>query len=83
MVPFVPHSHFHLWDAEHGHGYEYWMTQCFAWVRRCDALVRLPGESSGADREAALARELGIPVFDGVDAALALRQPIVTVEPSV
>jgi hypothetical protein len=32
-------------------------------VRRCDAVWRLPGDSSGADGEVRLARKLGKPVF--------------------
>lgn len=43
--------------------YEAWMRLDFELVRRCDALVRLPGESTGADREVALAHELRLPVF--------------------
>lgn len=34
-----------------------------AFVAVCDALLRLPGESPGADEEVALAESLGIPVF--------------------
>jgi hypothetical protein len=41
------------------------MRMDFDWLRACDVLLRLPGESSGADREAALAREFGIAVFEG------------------
>lgn len=61
-VPFVPHL-FHLWDLNAPKPYEAWMEICLAWVTKCDALVRLPGESAGADREVARARELGLPVF--------------------
>ena len=42
--------------------YESWMHLDMRGVRRCDALIRLPGESPGADRELELARELGLPV---------------------
>lgn len=42
--------------------YEEWMNHCLAWVRKCDVLFRLPGESPGADREVALAEKLGIHV---------------------
>lgn len=47
--------------------YEVLMAEDLEWVGRCDVLVRLPGESPGADREVARARELGRPVFHGVD----------------
>ena len=42
--------------------YESWMHLDMRGVRRCDALIRLPGESPDADRELELARELGLPV---------------------
>lgn len=70
LHPFVPHlswfSHF-----VHATDYEDWLAYDFAWLQRCDALVRLPGESAGADREAAEARRLGLPVFEGVGRLLA------------
>jgi hypothetical protein len=65
-APFVPHlSHFmHYLEPQ---GYEVWMEQDFEWIRVCHALLRLPGESSGADREVSLATDLGIPVFHSMD----------------
>ena len=42
--------------------YEDWMKIDLELIRRCDVVLRLPGESSGADREVAYAEELGIPV---------------------
>lgn len=45
--------------------YEDWMEMDFALLEMCDVLLRLPGESAGADREVARARELGIPVALG------------------
>lgn len=42
--------------------YEDWMRTDEEKVRRCDVLLRLPGESSGADREVRLAESIGIPV---------------------
>lgn len=32
-------------------------------LERCDAVLRLPGESRGADQDVAIARERGIPVY--------------------
>ena len=43
--------------------YEDWMQMDLAIVPRVDALIRLPGESKGADREVQKARECGIPIF--------------------
>jgi hypothetical protein len=62
FFPFVPHV-FHHWPFENS--YERWMEFDLAWVRRCDGLIRLPGDSPGGDREVALARELGLLIWFG------------------
>jgi hypothetical protein len=62
MAPFAPlYSHFQ--HMAHPRPYEDWANVDFEWVRVCDCLLRLPGESSGADAEVKLANEIGIPVF--------------------
>lgn len=61
-VPFVPHL-FHFWELVSPRPYEAWMALDLFMLARCDALLRLPGESPGADREVAHAFKLGIPVF--------------------
>ena len=61
-VPFIPHL-CHLWHLISPHEYEYWMLYCFEWLERCDGLLRLPGESEGADREVDRMLILGKPVF--------------------
>ena len=68
-LPYVPHLT-HLWHTVSPHPWEDWMRLDMEWIRACDALVRMPGESTGADLEVEQARNLGIPVFDGVDAFL-------------
>jgi hypothetical protein len=35
-------------------------------LQRCDAVLRIPGASRGADQDVALARERGLPVFTRV-----------------
>ena len=62
-VPFVPHTLGTLWEFIEPHPHEFWMELCLSYLRRCDGLVRIPGESTGADMEVAFAREHGIPVF--------------------
>jgi hypothetical protein len=47
--------------------YETWLTMDFAWIRKCDALIRCPGESKGADRECAFATSIGKPVYHGFE----------------
>jgi hypothetical protein len=61
-TPFIPHLT-HFWHLQISHEYEFWMKQDSEWLKVCDALLRLPGESSGADREVADAKKLGIPVY--------------------
>ena len=36
-------------------------------LQHCDGVLRLPGESKGADQDVAIARERGIPVYFSLD----------------
>jgi hypothetical protein len=36
-------------------------------LEHCDAVLRLPGESTGADQDVAIARERGLPVYARVE----------------
>lgn len=70
-APFVPHlSHFAeplaTWMVDPLR-YEIWLDLDRSFIAVCDALLRIPGESRGADREVAWAVELGIPVFHTLD----------------
>jgi hypothetical protein len=56
----------HFWHMMHPRPWDFWVKQDLAWIERCDAVVRLPGESVGADKEVARAGELGLPVFFGL-----------------
>ncbi len=40
-----------------------WLRVDLLWVAVCDAVLRLPGESVGAEQETAFAKMNGIPVF--------------------
>lgn len=62
FVPFVPLLS-HFWHFLCPHPYEFWMEQDLAWVGTCDCLLRMPGESAGADREIEEAQRCRIPVF--------------------
>lgn len=65
FAPFTPLlSHFQ--HMIHPRPYEDWTKLDFKWVEVCDCLLRLEGESKGADAEVALALELGKPVFYSV-----------------
>jgi hypothetical protein len=60
-APFCPHlTHFlHMNRAQ---PYEKWLAVDAEFLKSCDLVIRISGESNGADKEVALANELGIPV---------------------
>jgi hypothetical protein len=62
FAPFSPLlSHFlHIY---HPRPYEDWVVQDNCWLLLCDAVLRLPGESKGAENECRLAIDNKIPVF--------------------
>jgi hypothetical protein len=62
FAPFVPHLT-HFWHLVAPRPYEDWLDLDNQFLPHCDALLRLPGVSAGAEREVALAESLGIPVF--------------------
>ena len=62
FAPFVPHLNY-SWDLVHPHSYPTWLDWCLEWVSACDCLLRIHGESPGADAEVELARLLDIPVY--------------------
>jgi len=73
LVPYIPHLT-HLWHLISPHPYEFWLEQTANWVQSCDILLRLPGESDGADQEVELAWKLGIPVYTNTDYLLKLSE---------
>jgi nucleoside 2-deoxyribosyltransferase len=64
-APVVPHLLTHL-DLDIERTYETWMRLDLATLAKCDAVLRIPGDSPGADREVAEAQRLGIPVVHSV-----------------
>jgi hypothetical protein len=63
-APYCPHLT-HFLHIHYPHAYDEWLALDLEWLECCEAVVRLPGESAGADREVARAIELGLPVFSG------------------
>jgi hypothetical protein len=64
--PFIPHlNHFwhFLWPNE---DINFWYEQDIVWLHQCEALLRIPGESAGADREVEIAKEMEIPIYYSV-----------------
>ena len=68
-APFVPHTMTFLWAVRHQHPVEIWYGFDLEWLAACEAIVRLPGASTGADAEVAWARANGLRVFDSLLAA--------------
>lgn len=62
FAPFIPHLN-HMWEVLYHKPYEFWMELDFEWLKVCDALLRIPGHSPGADREIEFAKQNSIPVF--------------------
>lgn len=65
-APFVP-LYTHFQHMVHPRPYQDWIELDKVWVLSCDCLLRLPGESKGADGEVELALANGIPVFYNVE----------------
>ena len=65
-IPFNPLL-FHFWDVISPKPKEVWMEIDKAILRRCDILLRMGGESEGADEEVELAKELGIRVCYSIE----------------
>ncbi len=61
-IPFIPHLAW-LWQLIYPATAEEWYAYDNEWLAVCDALLRLPGKSYGADNEVRLAERLGLPVF--------------------
>jgi hypothetical protein len=66
FYPFAPLL-FHYVGIKHPRTYDQWMEQCLVWVLQCNAVLRLPGRSKGADIEVGLAKSKGIKVFYSVE----------------
>ena len=62
FIPFVPLLT-HFWHFISPKPADIWYWYDNEWVKKCDFLLRLEGESIGADKEVLLAEENNIPVF--------------------
>jgi nucleoside 2-deoxyribosyltransferase len=58
-VPFIPHLSL-LWHMVTPRMPAHWYELDLHQLAHCDAIVRLPGASTGADREMEVAAELGL-----------------------
>ena len=55
-------SHFQHMVIPH-HDVDYWYAKDIRWLHECDALLRLDGESVGADKEVEIAKILNMPIY--------------------
>lgn len=75
FTPFIPHLS-HLWHTISPRPYEYWLAMDLEWLDACHALLRLPGESKGADMEVTYCLKNGIAVFHDINALLRASEEI-------
>lgn len=62
LAPLIPHLT-HYVDPDDSLTHQVWLDVDLPWVSVADAVLRLPGESKGADMEVERATEVGVPVF--------------------
>lgn len=67
---FIPHLNT-VWEMLHPKSWEEWLSHDLEWLSTCDVILRLSGESKGADLEVAFATFHGLPVFDSIDDLIA------------
>jgi len=65
FAPLIPHLT-HYVDPDDALTHAVWLDVDLPWVEVADALLRLPGESKGADMEVREALRVGVPVFESV-----------------
>ena len=61
-IPFIPHTNM-LWHLVCPHEAQVWYDWDLEWLMMCNAMIKLPGESVGADREECWARAWGKPIY--------------------
>lgn len=61
FCPFTPLM-YHFQHIVHPLSYKEWVTLGIEWLKCCDVVLRLPGESTGADYEVQVANCHSIPV---------------------
>lgn len=62
-LPFIPHLNL-LWHTIIPHEPRFWYDVDLRYLYFCDAIVRLPGDSVGADEEMAFAQGRGLTIVE-------------------
>lgn len=65
-VPLIPHLSM-FWHLHTPRPLEDWYAYDIELLARCDILYRLPGASTGADKEVEFAMQHGMPIYHLVD----------------
>ncbi len=75
-LAYVPHTSMllHLLEPR---PYADWLAHDLGWLAACDVVLRLPGESPGADVECRMAERMGIPVVRSAEELGKLGQGVV------
>lgn len=63
LAPYVPHLDAFMYMGHAPDAWSAFLEWDVEWVTQSEAVLRLPGESKGADKECEVARQLGLPVF--------------------
>jgi hypothetical protein len=66
LIPYIPHLTM-FWHLVTPDDYGFWLNYDLNWLSKCDGLLRLPGESKGADKEVEYAKEANIPVYYSIE----------------
>ena len=69
-APYCPHLT-HFLHMNHYQDYGTWLRLDLSFLEGCQYLIRLPGDSSGADKEVELAKSRGLPIFYSLDELVA------------
>lgn len=72
FIPYIPHL---SWFMEKALTYNKWIDFDLHWVDKCDVVLRMPGESKGADKEVEYANSKGKPVVSSVDELHLVNEP--------
>lgn len=70
LLPFCP-LYYHFQHLVHPRPYDDWLLLDIGWMLQCDAVLRLGGDSVGADKEVETAKENGIPVYYSIEDLIA------------
>ena len=61
-IPYIPHLT-HFWHLISPRPWWFWLDYDLQWLEKCDCVLRLDGESVGADKEELAAHKLGKLVY--------------------